>query len=136
MILALTLHPNPSPTPRPSPHLSPSPSPNPTPNPTATATAPPPPTLTPNREQNWFERGVFGLILLSSFALILEGPDLDDTSDLAHVLKALDWLFTVLFTLEFLLMLTVKGAWAYVRCFFNPTARLLQTIISNRTNRL
>lgn len=56
-----------------------------------------------------FESVILTLIVLSSIALALDAPSLDDGSTLKQALNILDWIFVVAFLLEALLKVLVMG---------------------------
>jgi hypothetical protein len=56
-----------------------------------------------------FESAILALIVLSSVALALDAPSLDDASMLKQALYILDWTFVIAFLVEALLKILVMG---------------------------
>lgn len=77
-------------------------------------------------EHRWFERGILALIFCSSLSLAIDtpGPTAGWVEDARPTLRALEWVFTILFLVEMLLKMVARGLFrtspaAYFRSAWN-----------------
>lgn len=79
-----------------------------------------------------FDNFILFLIIASTITLAMDGPTLDPDSDLAAVLKNLDYVFTTIFTIELFMKVIVYGLimseTAYLRDSWNVLDAFIVTI--------
>jgi len=69
-------------------------------------------------DTSWFQNTILAAIVISSLSLAMDEPGLDEDSGVGQFLLVTNWIFTIMFTVELLIKVTVYGF------LFTPNAYL------------
>jgi len=79
--------------------------------------------------RKWFDNGILVCIILSSVTLAIDSPLSDPTTSLSVALLVLDWIMTVIFSVEMCLKMVGLGLWGHSEAYLTNGWNLLDGII-------
>lgn len=79
--------------------------------------------------RKWFDNGILVCIILSSVTLAIDSPLSDPTTPLSMALVVLDWIMTIIFSVEMVLKMVGLGLWGHPEAYLTNGWNLLDGII-------